>query len=391
VEYGGHVVPLLLPRELFRENPAFFPMCRGRRSDRGNLCVSSPEALAVVASSATRYASLHPEVSALHVWGADLWGGGWCQCAACESLSPQDQSLLLCNTVARALSETDSRIPVHYLAYHDTLEPHLTVKPDARVWVEFAPRERCYGHTLNDPECRTNRRYCAALERYFDLFRGRVRVFEYYGDSILFCGCAVALTHVIEADLAYFARIGIREITMLQFGAHGRWAYPLNFVGFANFTRAVQHAESPIRTYCREFGEGAPEIERALSALERIMRSIVIYGDIRNPPRDEPRRGLLAERLAQATRDLDGVIEQLGDTAPAQHALLRYTRAVLVGVLSELSSEQGSGAARALYDEALQVIGEVDPREKGLWAKLDLPVLHEIHSSGRFRSLIGDG
>src|SRR5439155_216693 len=49
VEGGGHVLVELLPRSLFATHPEYFPLAPdGRRSDLGNVCTASAEALAVV-------------------------------------------------------------------------------------------------------------------------------------------------------------------------------------------------------------------------------------------------------------------------------------------------------------------------------------------------------
>ena len=51
VEYGGHVLQLLLPRDRFAEHPEYFPAGDdGVRAARGNLCVSNPDAVALVAT-----------------------------------------------------------------------------------------------------------------------------------------------------------------------------------------------------------------------------------------------------------------------------------------------------------------------------------------------------
>src|SRR4029077_11113627 len=42
VEYGGHIIPLLLPRTLYRDHPDYFPAAPdGARIDHGNLCTSN--------------------------------------------------------------------------------------------------------------------------------------------------------------------------------------------------------------------------------------------------------------------------------------------------------------------------------------------------------------
>src|SRR5271167_2750067 len=68
VEYGGHVLQLLLPRERFAEHPEYFPAGDdGVRIARGNLCVSNPDAVAIVREGAISYIHEHPENELLHI------------------------------------------------------------------------------------------------------------------------------------------------------------------------------------------------------------------------------------------------------------------------------------------------------------------------------------
>src|SRR5207247_261980 len=163
-----------------------------------------------------------PGATDFHLWGLDLAGGGWCACPQCSGLSTADQALAACNAVADTLGPGGR---VFHLAYHDTLGAPRAVRPDPRVWAEFAPRERCYAHALDDPACATNAAYRRALDAHLELFAGRVHVFEYYGDAILFGGCAVPLAEVVERDLDYHARAGVRGVSCLVFGQYSLCAY----------------------------------------------------------------------------------------------------------------------------------------------------------------------
>jgi hypothetical protein len=390
LEYGGHVIPLLLPRQLFREHADYFPQsAEGTRTDFGNLCTSNAAALATACANAVQYVREYPEMRALHVWGADLWRGGWCNCGECEEMSAQDQGVRVCNAVARALSAGGVGRPVCYLAYHDTIEPNLRVRPEDDVMVEFAPRERCYGHALNDPTCATNGCYAAALERYADLFDGRVRMFEYYGDAILFFGCTVPLAEVIAADLDYYRRLGVGGITMLQFGRFSAWAYPLNCFAFAAGVTCGGRAESLRDQYCRRFEPQARQVRALLAQLEQSMQTVVTYGDIRRPPRSPaaarhivPRLEAALPRLAQVA---DGLQRLRGPELEAQAALIRYTHAVLGAVRDDLRAAVAGTPVAAAYDRyagALEIMEAVDARFKGLWGRMDLPMIHNFYAAG---------
>jgi hypothetical protein len=384
VEYGGHVIPILVPRDLFPDDPTLFPeSAAGVRTALGNVCVSNPRGLVLVAENAVACVREHPELTALHVWGADLWGGGWCRCTSCRTLTAQDQSLRLCNVVGRALGDAGMPRRVCYLAYHDTLEPDLQERADESVVIEFAPRERCYGHSLNDQACATNRRYRDALERYADLFGGRVRIFEYYADAILFCGCAVPLCDVIAADLDFYHSLGVREITNLQFGSFSLWAYPVNFLLFAAATwRPDAHSDRVREQYGERFGALQPAVADCLGRLERIMRGVVTYGDIRRPPKNAERAAALRPSLDNAIADLMTLSSALPHAATDRRvsglgALVEYNRRVLQAVRLQLDGR----ASASDYEAALEILRNVNPGLLGVWGREDLPRIHAYHSA----------
>ncbi len=216
VEYGGHVIQQLLPRERFADHPEYFPAnAEGVRQQLGNLCVSNPGALTTARNGALEYLGRHPDTRLLHVWGADVWKGAWCMCDRCREIAPQLQYLDLVNAIASAAADgfRDGKAApaIAYLAYHDTIDPVRGMRPLANVAFEWAPRERCYSHAIDDPDCATNPRYFAGLKRYMDLFEGRGHVFEYYADAILFGGLGFAMPSVIARDLARLSRAGHRE------------------------------------------------------------------------------------------------------------------------------------------------------------------------------------
>src|SRR5260370_19495077 len=253
-EYGGHVLQLLLPRERFEKSPQFFPADDdGVRMPRGNLCVSNPEALAIVSEGALAYAREYPENRLLHIWGADVTQGAWCQCSRCRELPPQIQYMDVVNAIAAKLGEDAEAPPVAYLAYHDTLEPHPGVKPRRNAWIEWAPREGCYSHAIDDAACEINPRYLESLKRYIEIFDGRGHVFEYYADAILFCGVGFATPGVIARDLRCYRGLGLTSISCLTFGAYSVMAYPVNLEAFVrgSVNPAFEPAAPSLHTaYC---------------------------------------------------------------------------------------------------------------------------------------------
>ncbi len=131
-----------------------------------------------------------------------------------------------------------SGVPVAYLAYHDTIDPDPGLKPLPNVWFEWAPRERCYAHAIDDSSCPVNPRYFDSLRRYLQLFDGRGHVFEYYADAILFGGLGFATPAIIARDLRAYRALGIESISCLTFGAYSLLGYPVNLEAFVRGTRS---------------------------------------------------------------------------------------------------------------------------------------------------------
>jgi hypothetical protein len=398
VEYGGHVLQILMPREEFEWHPEYFPADEnGARSPLGNLCVSNASAIDVVRKAALKYTRDYSENSLLHIWGADVRGGAWCRCSECRELPPQLQYMKLVNAIAEALEADAAPPPVAYLAYHDTLEPLDELKPRANVWFEWAPRERCYRHAIDDFECEINRRYFDALKRYIDLFNGRGHVFEYYADAILFGGLSCATPHVIAADLKCYRALGIESVSCLTFGAFSALAYPVNLEAFVRGARDISFAPEVALS---DMAEGrhprcAAEMTSAYQAIARASRLVLDYGDVVLPLKNalvsHPRK---REELAWASQVFSEAIAAADSTASdartplvdAERDLWRYSSEVLSSLSDYLGALATSGAERisvgqaaiARISRAMEYIDRIDPRLKGTWGAYDLTWMREM-------------
>ncbi len=410
VEYGGHVLQLLLPRDRFAEHPEYFPAGDdGVRVARGNLCVSNPGAVAIVRAGALAYVRENPENRLLHIWGADVWRGAWCRCGQCRELPPQIQYMSVVNAIAGALADDSDAPPIAYLAYHDTIDPHPGLKPRGNVWFEWAPRERCYSHAIDDPACEINPRYLESLKRYLEIFDGRGHVFEYYADAILFGGLGFATPAVVAGDLRAYHRLGITSISCLTFGAYSAMAYPANLEAFVRGSRELNF--DPDATLADVSGgrhpRCAPEMAAAYRAVERASKLCLDYADVMSlvmPPeravrkRDELRDAALTfnEAIAAADQIALSMDTRLVD---AEKDLWRYSSDVLAGLSDYLGALGEAGAERRVRGKAavakvtgaIERIREIDLEIKGTWGAYDLEWIRELWLSALARRLDEDG
>lgn len=405
-EYGGHVLQVLLPRERFATNPDYFPADDdGNRAPRGNLCVSNPDALALVREGALACVREHPENQLLHIWGADVRRGAWCRCAACRDLPPQLQYMKVVNAIAATLAEDPKAPPVAYLAYHDTIEPHPGLRPLANVWFEWAPRERCYSHALDDTACEINPHYLETLKRYLEIFDGRAHVFEYYADAILFGGVGFATPAVVARDLRAYRALGISSISCLTFGAYSVMSYPVNLEAFVRGSRdAGFDADSTLS----EVAAGrhpacAPEMTAAYRAVARASKLALDYADVMSPamPAEKAaRKRFELNEAAEAFQQAIVAAERISRTNPhplanAERELWRYSSEALRGIAQYLAARVESGHDRQRLGEAAiaRIAGSVDRiraidlATKGTWGAYDLEWLREMWLNGLRRGL----
>ena len=409
-EYGGHVLQLLLPRDCFVANPEFFPVgADGQRNPRGNLCTASESALSIVRDGAVRYLRDNPECALLHIWGADVREGAWCRCSNCAGVPPQLQYMKVVNAIAAALADGGATaVPVAYLAYHDTLDPLPELAPLPNVAFEWAPRERCYSHAIDDSACATNPRYLDSLKRYIDLFGGRGHVFEYYADAILFGGLAFATPAVIARDLRAYRALGITSVSCLTFGAYSMLAYPINLEAFARGSQSPDF--DPDAMLADVVAERHPRCAPAMSAAYRAIArasSLILDGggNAMRPALDSP---ATAERIRQlrAARDIlddacaaaeSMISDSRDDLAAAERAIWQYGREVVHGIADYIAAAgtadaqrgvRGEAALRRISDAIVQVRGIAQPL-KGTWGAYDLERVRDLWLSA-LRRRFGD-
>jgi Domain of unknown function (DUF4838) len=410
VEYGGHVLQLLLPRESFAEHPEYFPAGDdGVRAARGNLCVSNPDAVALVRAGALAYVRDHPENELLHIWGADVRRGAWCRCGQCCELPPQIQYMEIVNAIATELGAESNAPPIAYLAYHDTIDPHPGLKPRDNVWFEWAARERCYSHAIDDAACDINPRYFDSLKRYIDIFNGRGHIFEYYADAILFGGLGFATPAVVASDLRAYRRLGMTSISCLTFGAYSVMAYPVNLEAFVRGSRDPDFdpAATSVDTASGRHPRCSSEMASAYRAVERASKLSLDYADVMSPvmPSDKAARKRSELREAALTfNEAIAAADQIASSADtrladAEKELWRYSSDVLAGLSDYLGAIQQTGVHRQIWGaaaitrvtDAIAHIRAIDPEIKGTWGAYDLEWIREMWIRALQRGLDGDG
>lgn len=306
LQFGGHHLPSLLPRDLFAEHPDWFPLRAGERNARYNLCTSSSGARDHIRQSARDFFQRFAGADVYHLWADDIRGGGWCECSECARLSPSDQALRATNLLADVLAEVAPGASIAHLAYHDTIEPP-SEKPRENVVALYAPRSRNYAYAIDDKDCPRNARDhwepFQGLRRTFGDSK-RIFAFEYYSDAILFKWMAPTLFDVLPADARAYAKAGI--------GSYGNLAVtPRPWPG-ANWHvwwwarcawNPTRDAQRDLEQFCAAaFGKDAAAFVRMFQELDAGYRLLLDLGDLEQIARhdvldfsDRPREALAAK------------------------------------------------------------------------------------------------
>jgi|GEM_PF-5087273 len=329
--YGtGHNIPRLLPRDLFLDHPEYFRMDDdGQRRTDGNLCVSNPDAVAILISNAVaEIRAADRPIELYSIQGEDRPEGSWCRCPDCRSMSPLEQNVLLCRAVADGLSQAGiDRTRVGLAAYQSTIEPSISpaALPDG-CFVHFAPRERSYAEPLMTG---VNCEYAEHLANWSALLGDdTVAVIEYYTDAVRFASLPVPLTRVIAADLrAYRDRGATAWLRVLFMSRYCWWAYSLNLYVVA---RLAWDADEPVKEivadFCRNrYGPAGEAMVTFFDRFEQAMAHVVTTGEIDLAPDPPSQWKAQLDRAASLLEEVIALGEQALDACSAD-PYRRYVR-----------------------------------------------------------------
>ncbi len=221
VEFEMHALSWLLERDRFEKNPDWFRMDEsGQRTPLFNCCASHPDALDRIRERAAELARIFkPDTHRYHFWIDDVASAG-CACPRCRSLSASDQAMILYGAIADGVCSVDPAARVSYLAYCETLKLPETIRPDERLFLEFAPIARDFEHSLFDPTCEKNAVQTANLPALLELFGRRdAKALDYWVDNSLFSGWQLppkkfALNAAVcRADVTAYRALGFEAVT----------------------------------------------------------------------------------------------------------------------------------------------------------------------------------
>ena len=177
---SGHCLTRLLchdsedPKKLFAEHPEYFCLVKGKRTLSGlacygpNPCTSNPEVLDRMAETVLMIVGQPHGNEAKTVTIGNDDSMQWCECDSCRALDPAetakdgkrrraDRYWWTVNEIARRVWAKRPDAKLGGWAYQDFWKPPARVRPDPRLSLMISFNNQCWRHSMNDPECDTNR------------------------------------------------------------------------------------------------------------------------------------------------------------------------------------------------------------------------------------------
>ncbi|MBR2357439.1 MAG: DUF4838 domain-containing protein [Lentisphaeria bacterium] len=279
---GTHLIfkDYLPPERYFADHPEFYALHGSERiaamvpGNEWNICTSNPQAREVLVNNII--ADLQPGgrlygASALTM--APFDNGHWCSCENCRKSGNASARLLqLADYCVKRINQALPK-PVTLIvsAYHETLvPPDVPLAEDfdyEHILIEFFPIERCYSHSIDDPECAGNRQLKEFFEAWIAQGRFRLMVCEYYNVSA-FASVGLPMDQFMDHDLDCYKTAGGDAIAYMHVST-ALWAQQ-SLTNCAYAAAAMNEKFSAEKFLHKRFGFLADKFIKIYDGLRRI-------------------------------------------------------------------------------------------------------------------------
>ena len=310
-----HSFDRLVPPELFKDHPEYFPLIDGKR--KGGYvqrCLTNPDVLKMSIERVRQWIKEHPEATIISVSQNDTFNN--CQCEQCKAIddaegSPAGSLLKFVNAVAEAIEKDHPDVRIDTLAYQYTRKPPRTIRPRHNVIIRLCSIECCFAHPLETCPEEKNRRfrddivawgpvapllyvwdYTTDFGQYqqpfpnFDVLQSNVRFYVNHGVKSLF-------------EQGNYSSGGAGEMEPLR-------AYVLAKLLWNPETDVQQHINEFVNAY---YGKAASKILSYLDVIHRPVREKGLHIHIF----DKPASAYLSAEVMDAGEKLLDEAEQLAE------------------------------------------------------------------------------
>ncbi|MBR6740316.1 MAG: DUF4838 domain-containing protein, partial [Clostridia bacterium] len=177
IEYTGglgHTLNTLIPiSEYYDEHPEYFQW-DGRSLDgwgnpKNQPCLSNPEVYEIVLANVRKILEQNPDARIVSITQND--NTCYCTCANCYAIDAEEEShagtlIRFVNAIARDIAEDYPNVMIDTFAYQYSRTTPKITRPEENVQIRLCSIECCFGHPLDDPDCRKNRAFMEDLESW---------------------------------------------------------------------------------------------------------------------------------------------------------------------------------------------------------------------------------
>jgi hypothetical protein len=146
-----HTFDALIPRDLFKQHPEYFPVIKGKRADAYvQRCLSNPDVLKLATEKVLEWIKADPKAMIFSVSQNDTHN--YCECENCTKIANQYggvQSglyLWFVNSLAEQIEKKHPDKLIDTLAYQFTEPPPTGIVPRKNVRVRLCPIANCAAH-----------------------------------------------------------------------------------------------------------------------------------------------------------------------------------------------------------------------------------------------------
>ena len=341
-----HSFDALIPPELFKEHPDYFPFIDGKRVDGYvQRCLSHPEVLQMAIARVRQWIKEHPEATIISVSQNDT--GKWCQCEKCKALddaegSPVASMIRFVNEIGAAIEPDHPNIRLDTLAYQYTRKPPKTLRPRSNVIVRLCSIECCFAHPLESCPSNENRRFREDIIPWQPV-APLLYVWD-YTPNFAHYQQPFPNFDVLQANVRFFVQHGLQglfEQGNYSGGGQGEMgplrAYVLAKLLWNPNTDVSRHINDFLQNY---FGKAADSVRAYLDMTHRPVREKGLHAHIF----DSPTAPYLGEETMNSAEQLLDKAEQLAETDDVR---FRVQVARLPVWYVKLAAKRVSGDARA--------------------------------------------
>lgn len=310
-----HSFDALIPRDLYKEHPEYFPLIDGKRVDGYvQRCLANPDVLKMATDRVREWIRDHPKATIISVSQNDTFKQ--CQCDQCKTLddaegSPAASLIRFVNAIGEAIERDHPNIRIDTLAYQYSRKPPKTLRPRRNVIVRLCSIECCFAHPLESCPSKENQR-----------FRDDIITWQPVAPLLYVWDYTPNFSHylqpfpnfdALQANVQFFVKHGVKglfEQGNYSGGGNGEMgplrAYLLAKLLWNPNTDIRKHRDEFLNAY---FGKAAGQIRAYLDVIHRPVREQSYHAHIFDPPKAPY---LNAEVLDAGERLLDEA-ERLAD------------------------------------------------------------------------------